>query len=317
MSGRGLLAGARGAWGPSTQAGHLRHLARRRIRSGRRQLAQQELRGVVGERRAGRAVEVEDGVGAVPTQLGDVVVVARHRGDPAREARRLQPGKRDEVRLVERHREHRDAHAAGTLDAVPELQVGGVGTERVEAALVQLGDPQLVVLDPDDPEPVLVAKPGVGGRADPAEPEHHGVGRIGAATYTRLRDEYGLRVVGVEHDELRIAELHERGFDTFRADATDLEFWNRVERAGSVRVAVLAMPLHKANLIALARLKAAGFTGRVAAVARYDDDVAELRRHGADAVFHLYGSAGAALADHAAEFLLGELPSPGPDPTPR
>src|SRR5674476_1083049 len=130
MSGRGLLAGARGAWGPSTQAGHLRHLARRRIRSGRRQLAQQELRGVVGERRAGRAVEVEDGVGAVPTQLGDVVVVARHRGDPAREARRLQPGKRDEVRLVERHREHRDAHAAGTLDAVPELQVGGALRRR-------------------------------------------------------------------------------------------------------------------------------------------------------------------------------------------
>ena len=64
------------------------------------------------------------------------------------------------------------------------------------------------------------------------------------------------------------------------------------------------MPFHNANLIALARLHAAGFTGKVAAVARYDDDVAELERHGADAVFHLYGSAGAALADHAAEVLL-------------
>ncbi|MCV2394890.1 cation:proton antiporter [Actinotalea sp. M2MS4P-6] len=141
-----------------------------------------------------------------------------------------------------------------------------------------------------------------------------GLGRIGAATYMRLRDEYGLRVVGVEHDELRIAELERHGFETFRADATDLQFWNRVERAGSVRVAVLAMPFHKANLIALARLHAAGFEGRVAAVARYDDDVAELRRHGADAVFHLYGSAGAALADHAAEQLLGDLGTPEHDP---
>lgn len=130
-----------------------------------------------------------------------------------------------------------------------------------------------------------------------------GLGRVGAVTYERLRDEYGLRVVGVEHDERRIAELHAQGFDVFRADATDLQFWNRVERAGSVRVAVLAMPFHKANLIALARLHAAGFDGRVVAVARYDDDVAELRRHGADAVFHLYGSAGVALADHAAEVL--------------
>lgn len=131
-----------------------------------------------------------------------------------------------------------------------------------------------------------------------------GLGRVGAATYVRLRDEYGLSVLGVEHDQERVTELEIDGYDVVRADATDLEFWARVKRAGRVRVAVLAMPFHKANLIALARLKAAGFTGKVAAVARYDDDVAELQRHGADAVFHLYGSAGAALADHAAEVLL-------------
>lgn len=33
---------------------------------------------------------------------------------------------------------------------------------------------------------------------------------------------------------------------------------------------------------------------------RNDDDVAELARYGADPVFHLYGSAGFAPADHAA-----------------
>lgn len=131
-----------------------------------------------------------------------------------------------------------------------------------------------------------------------------GLGRVGAATYARLRDEYGLSVVGVEHDRTRVAALEDEGFEVVRADATDLEFWNRVQRAGRVKVAVLAMPFHNANLIALARLKAAGFTGRVAAVARYDDDVAELQRHGADSVFHLYGSAGFALADHAAGVLL-------------
>jgi predicted Kef-type K+ transport protein len=131
-----------------------------------------------------------------------------------------------------------------------------------------------------------------------------GLGRVGAATYSRLRDEYGLSVVGVEHDRTRVSALQDEGFQVVRADATDLEFWNRVQRAGRVKMAVLAMPFHNANLIALARLQAAGFTGKVAAVARYDDDVAELQRHGADAVFHLYGSAGFALADHAAAVLL-------------
>ncbi|WP_051681707.1 cation:proton antiporter family protein [Cellulomonas sp. HZM] len=132
-----------------------------------------------------------------------------------------------------------------------------------------------------------------------------GLGRVGSATYARLRDEYGLQVVGVEHDATRVAALEDEGFEVVRADATDLEFWARVHRAGRVRIAVLAMPFHNANLIALARLQAAGFTGKVAAIARYDDDVAELQRHGADAVFHLYGSAGSALADHAAAVLLG------------
>lgn len=143
-----------------------------------------------------------------------------------------------------------------------------------------------------------------------------GLGRVGAATYTRLRDEYGLSVVGVEHDRTRVAALEDEGYEVVRADATDLEFWTRVQRAGRVRVAVLAMPFHNANLIALARLQAAGFSGRVAAVARYDDDVAELERHGADAVFHLYGSAGFALADHAAEELL-RVADPGRAPARR
>ncbi|WP_024285597.1 cation:proton antiporter family protein [Cellulomonas sp. KRMCY2] len=141
-----------------------------------------------------------------------------------------------------------------------------------------------------------------------------GLGRIGSATYSRLRDEYGLSVVGVEHDQSRVTELADQGYDVLRADATDVEFWARVKRAGSVQVVVLAMPFHNANLIALARLHAAGFTGKVAAVARYDDDVAELRRHGADAVFHLYGSAGDALADHATEVLLHRRSGPTHDP---
>ncbi|GEA84241.1 potassium transporter Kef [Cellulomonas sp. A375-1] len=139
-----------------------------------------------------------------------------------------------------------------------------------------------------------------------------GLGRVGASTYSRLRDEYGLSVVGVEHDRTRVVALEDEGYEVVRADATDLEFWTRVQRAGRVKVAVLAMPFHNANLIALTRLQAAGFTGRVAAVARYDDDVAELERHGADAVFHLYGSAGFALADHAAEVLLPGRSGPPP-----
>lgn len=137
-----------------------------------------------------------------------------------------------------------------------------------------------------------------------------GLGRVGSATYRRLRDVHGMSVMGVEHDRTRVAALRAEGIAVVPADATDTEFWARVKRAGQVRLAVLAMPFHKANLIALARLRAVGFAGRVAAIARYDEDAAELRRHGADAVFHLYGAAGAELADRAAADL---TPGPGLD----
>ncbi|WP_402466661.1 cation:proton antiporter domain-containing protein [Isoptericola aurantiacus] len=130
-----------------------------------------------------------------------------------------------------------------------------------------------------------------------------GLGRVGSTTFATLRDSYGLHVVGVEHDQSRVDALRDEGFEVVRADATDLEFWARVKRAGHVRLAVLAMPFHNANLIALSRLQDAGFEGQVAAIARYDDDADELRRHGAHAVFHLYGAAGAELADRAAEVL--------------
>lgn len=132
-----------------------------------------------------------------------------------------------------------------------------------------------------------------------------GMGRVGRGAVRQLREDYGMDVMGVEHDPARVAALRREGITVVQADATDIEFWGRVRSAGAVRLAILAMPFHAANLIALSQLRASGFDGTVAAVARYDDDVAELERHGADAVFHLYGTAGQALADEAAEAALG------------
>lgn len=132
-----------------------------------------------------------------------------------------------------------------------------------------------------------------------------GMGRVGRGAVRQLHEDYGMDVMGVEHDPARVAALRREGITVVQADATDIEFWGRVRSAGAVRLTILAMPFHAANLIALSQLRASGFDGTVAAVARYDDDVAELERHGADAVFHLYGTAGQALADEAAEAALG------------
>lgn len=133
-----------------------------------------------------------------------------------------------------------------------------------------------------------------------------GMGRVGRAAFDRLSGEYGLKVAGVEHDGARVAELRGAGVNVVRADATDLDFWERVCAAGTVRVAVLAMPGENTNLLAMDRLRESGFPGRVVALARYADEVGHLRKAGVDEVFHLYGTAGVQLADYAADLALAE-----------
>lgn len=129
-----------------------------------------------------------------------------------------------------------------------------------------------------------------------------GMGRVGSATYARLAAQHGQVVLGVEHDAQRVAQLRGQGMNVVEADATDEDFWARVADDAEIAIVVLAMPSQHANIAALAELRRAGYTrGTVAAVALYREDVDELERLGIDVVVHLYGGAGAELADQAVE----------------
>ncbi len=125
-----------------------------------------------------------------------------------------------------------------------------------------------------------------------------GMGRVGRACYLRLVDA-GRKVLGIEHDEERVAVLRADGIEVLHGDATDAELWRRLTAVTTLRKVILAMPFHHANLDALRVVRSKGFTGMVAAIAQWADDRAELIAEGADEVLHLYTGAGAALADAA------------------
>nr|WP_296766156.1 cation:proton antiporter family protein [Rhodococcus sp. (in: high G+C Gram-positive bacteria)] len=137
-----------------------------------------------------------------------------------------------------------------------------------------------------------------------------GMGRVGFAAYQRLTDHYAFRVVGVDYDGPRIERLATEGLRVIEGDATDLDFWNQLRRSESVRIAVLAMPRHGANVTALACLRESGFTGRVAAVARYDDEVRWAKEHGVGIAFNVYAGAGLELADQVAHTNSSVVPEP-------
>ena len=104
-----------------------------------------------------------------------------------------------------------------------------------------------------------------------------------------------------------MARLQARGVSVVLADATDNNLWRRLVAVSTLRTVVLAMPFHDANLAAISVVRARRFTGTVAAVARYDDEVTELLEHGANTVLHVYSGSGLALADAALD---------GPDEAP-
>ncbi|MBN8425030.1 cation:proton antiporter [Microbacterium esteraromaticum] len=133
-----------------------------------------------------------------------------------------------------------------------------------------------------------------------------GMGRVGRAAYTRLAEEGELRPLGVDNDHLVVQRLLEDGYKVVEGDATDHEFWNRIVAGGFVRTVVLAMPIHDSNLFALEQLRAAGFDGRVSAVAQHPDQLAHLAGEGVGAVVNVYGGAGAALADATLELPLND-----------
>lgn len=125
-----------------------------------------------------------------------------------------------------------------------------------------------------------------------------GMGRVGRACYLRLV-ESNRAVLGIEHDAERVARLQAEGLDVLAGDATDGDLWRRLQALPTLRKVVLAMPFQHANLDALRVVRARGFTGRVAAICQWPDEVQELHDAGADEVLYLYTGAGSALADAA------------------
>lgn len=138
-----------------------------------------------------------------------------------------------------------------------------------------------------------------------------GMGRIGQSVYRILREEYGFEVLGVENLPSRLEELRRAGMQAVEADASDGDFWHRLESTHEVEIVVLAMPFHGANQLALEQLALTDYRGVIAAVVQYDDEADGLRELGADIVLHLFEGAGTALAEAAAEAALDrDVPEP-------
>ncbi len=131
-----------------------------------------------------------------------------------------------------------------------------------------------------------------------------GMGKLGTMTYDYMASKFGKHVLGLDANYSVVISHKRENRNVIIGDATDSDFWDNLE-PGDVKTVLLCMSNYRANRIAALRLRHSHFSGRIAAVARFDDEIDELQKLGVDSVFNLYEEAGIGFAEHVCD-VLGE-----------
>lgn len=134
-----------------------------------------------------------------------------------------------------------------------------------------------------------------------------GMGRVGSGAYDAIESQYHLRVCGVDTDKSKMEAHRRAGRRVIYGDAEDADFWEGLQST-RYKLVMFTMPSLSEMIDAVQQLRIAGYTGNVAAVAKYEDEREEMKAAGANVVFNYYAEAGAGFAEHALSNLLDVLP---------
>ncbi|MDV7340057.1 cation:proton antiporter family protein [Terasakiella sp. A23] len=131
-----------------------------------------------------------------------------------------------------------------------------------------------------------------------------GMGRVGCAAYDQMDAMVDGQILGIDQDDREVMRQVENGRNVLRGDATNPEFWSRMEESQSdINLILLAMPNPKANRQAAKQLRERGYEGPIVATAKFHEDVPKLEAAGIDRVYNIYAEAGTGAANHMREFL--------------
>lgn len=135
-----------------------------------------------------------------------------------------------------------------------------------------------------------------------------GMGRMGTTAYDTIIDNSNLKVVGLDFDPDNVKKHVSQGRNVICDDATDSDLWEKI-CTHKIRVVMLCMASHQANMHTIEQLQEAGYDGRLSATAQFADDQAELMATGVDFAYDIYNEAGQGFADNILEKLktMGQL----------
>lgn len=126
-----------------------------------------------------------------------------------------------------------------------------------------------------------------------------GMGRVGSGAYDHLKSVCGDNIIGIDFDNEIIAQQTRAGRRVIQGDATDPDFFRRVERVNSIiELVLVTMPNHTSNLAAVRQLQNNGYSGQIAATAKYADEVGDFTALGIESAYNIYAEAGSGFAGH-------------------
>lgn len=129
-----------------------------------------------------------------------------------------------------------------------------------------------------------------------------GMGRVGMGAYQAINNYSNTPAWGLDADKEKVTWLTGENIEAYYGDAEDIHFWESIE-LDQIELVLLALPSVVDAITITKQLKLANYQGKIAAVARYDDERSQLEAFGIDKVFNFYTEAGVGFAEESLALL--------------
>jgi len=128
-----------------------------------------------------------------------------------------------------------------------------------------------------------------------------GMGRVGKGAFHALHQQMGEQVWGMDADPQKVKHLVSLGKNVITGDGEDIDLWENLD-VSKLQLVLIALPSVEDTINITYQLKQSGYTGKLAAIARYEDEVAPLVEQGVDRVFNFFTEAGLGFAEESIQW---------------
>jgi predicted Kef-type K+ transport protein len=125
-----------------------------------------------------------------------------------------------------------------------------------------------------------------------------GMGRVGKGAFKAIHAQLGQQVCGIDSDPDKINKLAKLGKNAIVGDGEDIDLWENLN-IQNIELVLIALPSIEDASNITQQLKSTNFNGRIAAIARYEDEVEPLINNGVDRVFNFFTEAGLGFAEES------------------